>query len=281
MAAMALVLSGCVSSQDTASTVLDHVELQASAPLAPSAAIPTTPTTAAPPTRPGWLGSRPLDILPDGSVEPQSTPPELLQRAFPTEDSLPAPPSDAFASTVSAFEGEPLARSTYGDDCPVPADDLRYLTMTFWGFDGLHHTGEMVVHADWADQVVSVFAALDAARFPIEEMRLVTPADLENPPTGDTNNTTAYVCRAVTGGTRWSDHALGTAIDINPFHNPYGSGDLVLPELAAAYLDRGVVEPGMVMSDGVVVEAFTEIGWQWGGNWRTLKDYQHFSVSGR
>ena len=27
--------------------------------------------------------------------------------------------------------------------------------------------------------------------------------------------------------------------------------------------------------------AFAAIGWGWGGNWRTLKDYMHFSLTGR
>jgi hypothetical protein len=30
-----------------------------------------------------------------------------------------------------------------------------------------------------------------------------------------------------------------------------------------------------------VVRAFAAIGWEWGGDWTSLKDYQHFSLSGR
>ena len=55
----------------------------------------------------------------------------------------------------------------------------------------------------------------------------------------------------------------------------------MLPELASTYLDRDDVRPGMITPDGVVVRAFAAIGWTWGGTWSSLKDYQHFSQSGR
>ena len=72
----------------------------------------------------------------------------------------------------------------------------------------------------------------------------------------------------------------GLAIDVNPFQNPYTKGDLVLPELASSYLDRGRVRPGMITPDGPVVQAFSAIGWTWGGTWHSLKDLQHFSQNG-
>ena len=76
-------------------------------------------------------------------------------------------------------------------------------------------------------------------------------------------------------------HAYGLAIDVNTFHNPYVKGDLVLPELATAYLDRSNVRPGMILPGDAVVEAFAAMGWEWGGEWNTLKDYMHFSENGR
>jgi hypothetical protein len=70
-------------------------------------------------------------------------------------------------------------------------------------------------------------------------------------------------------------------VDLNPFQNPYHRDDLVLPELASAYLDRDWPRPGMVRPDGPAVRAFASVGWEWGGAWSTLKDYQHFSIDGR
>jgi len=169
---------------------------------------------------------------------------------------------------------------TWQPGCPVRLTDLRYLTVAFWGFDGRRHTGELVVNARVAGDVVRVFRRLHAARFPIEEMRLITTADLDAPPTGDGNNTAGFVCRRARGQSRWSAHAHGLAIDLNPFQNPFHRRDLVLPELASAYLDRSRVRPGMVLRGGVAVRAFAGIGWTWGGTFRQPVDPMHFTATG-
>jgi hypothetical protein len=170
--------------------------------------------------------------------------------------------------------------ASWSERCPVRLEDLRYLTVSFVGFDDRAHTGELVVAARVADGVVEVFRRLYEQRFPVEEMRLPTTADLEAAPTGDGNNTAAYVCRAARGQKRWSAHALGLAVDVNPFHNPLVRRDLVVPELAGAYADRDRVLPGMHRPGGPAVRAFADIGWTWGGTWRSSKDYMHFSATG-
>jgi len=252
-----------------------------------TAATTTTPTSGAGsttpplPTRPPWLGQRTLPTDDDGNAPPQTTPAELADRRFATVDLL-APPADGlFRATVDPLEGDPLRRSTWSESCPVAVDDLRYLTLGFWGFDGLAHTGEMIVNAEVAEDIVGVFQALFEARFPIEEMRITTQAEVDAPPIGDGNNTGAFVCRAAVGSSRFSEHAYGLAVDINPFHNPYVKGDVVLPELAAVYTDRENVRPGMIIEGDAVVAAFDAAGWGWGGRWSSLKDYQHFSLRDR
>ena len=250
--------------------------------LNPSPAPPSaSPAAPAPPAAPGWrLGARPLPLRPDGYGQVLPTPPELVERRLPTPDRLPPPASGGYESTVVPVPVEVLARSTWRPDCPVRLDELRYLTMSFWGFDGRPHTGEMLVHAEVAHDVVGVFEELFAARFPIEEMRVVAPPRLDLPPTGDGNITSAFDCRPARGQTRFSTHAYGLAIDVNPFHNPYRRGDLVLPELASAYLDRDWERPGMLAEGGVVVQAFDAIGWEWGGRWSSPLDLMHFSATG-
>jgi hypothetical protein len=128
--------------------------------------------------------------------------------------------------------------------------------------------------------VVAAFRQLFATGVPIEEMRLPTTADVRAKPTGDGNNTAAYVCRAARGQTRFSQHAYGLAIDVNPFVNPDIRGNLVLPELASAYRDRTWHRPGMFLAGSTAVRAFTSHGWGWGGTWHSSKDYMHFSVNG-
>jgi len=232
-------------------------------------------------SRPDWLGTRPLPLRPDGFGEVQPTPRELRDRRLPTVDVLEPPPDGAFHGSVSEVPPDVVARSTWSADCPVEVGDLRYLLVAFWGFDDRPHTGELIVHASVAEDVLGVFARLHELRFPIEEMRVVDAPELDAPPTGDGNNTSGFTCRTVVGGTSLSEHAYGRAVDINPFHNPYllPRRDLVIPELASAYTDREWVRPGMVTPE--VVAAFGDIGWGWGGHWTSSKDWMHFSESGR
>jgi hypothetical protein len=225
-----------------------------------------------------------LPRRPDGYGEIRPTPPSLRNRRYPTADLLPPPAGGRFEGTVAAVAPAIRARmgTSYSPGCPVALSDLRYVTVSFHGFDDAVHTGELVVAASAASSLVRVFRRLFRAGYPIEEMRLPETTDLEAPPTGDGNNTAAFVCRPTTGqSSGFSAHAYGLAIDVNPFLNPYVRGDLVLPERASAYLDRSRVRPGMIEPGDVVVRAFAAVGWSWGGDFSSLKDYQHFSATGR
>jgi hypothetical protein len=255
---------------------------------APSA--PSTPDAPATPEsepvnrwvteRPPWLHERELPEGPEGFGPAQPTPPILRNRRFATPDILPRPRFKGYRATITPVPREVLERSTWRPKCPVGVDDLSYLTMTFWGFDRERHTGEMIVNAAVADDVATVFEAIYEARFPIEEMRVITLKEQRAPITGDTNITSSFECRPVTLGDSWSQHSYGLALDINSFHNPYWRGDLVAPELATAYVNREWRRPGMIFEGDPVVRAFDSIGWGWGGRWSSLKDWMHFSQNG-
>jgi hypothetical protein len=253
---------------------------QAPTTIAATTTLPQTTTTVSPYARPDWLGTRPLPLRPDEHGEVQPTPAELADRRLETPDVLPPPKSDLFDWTLGPIPDDVLARSSWVPECPVAVDDLVYITVSHWGFDEEYHTGEIIVNAAVGEDVVSVFRELHAAQFPIEQMRVITKEEIDAHPTGDWNDTTSFVCRPAVGSNRWSWHAFGLAIDINPFHNPYLKGDLVLPELASAYLDRADVRPGMIGPEDIVVEAFRSVGWSWGGDWNSLKDWMHFSEPG-
>jgi hypothetical protein len=91
----------------------------------------------------------------------------------------------------------------------------------------------------------------------------------------------SFNCRPVTNGTTLSQHSFGWAIDINPLENPYVNGDgTVLRRAAKPFRDRARVRPGMILPGDLVVRSFARIGWSWGGDWHTLKDYMHFSLTG-
>ena len=92
------------------------------------------------------------------------------------------------------------------------------------------------------------------------------------------DNTSGFNCRFVGGTSRWSMHAYGGAIDVNPLENPYVRGSTVSPPAGRAYLDRSGYRPGMAVAGGVLVRAFAAAGWKWGAS---FGDYQHFSTTGR
>jgi hypothetical protein len=242
----------------------------------PPAALPGTGATPAP----AWLGTRVLPTGPDGFGIASTTPPELRDRRIITVDVLPPPADGRFHSRIVPVPAAVAKRSSWSASCPVKLSQLRYVTVSFRGFDGRAHTGELLVNADAASAMVKVFARLFAAGFPIERMQITTKAERDAPPTGDGNNTSAFVCRTAVGDRAWSQHAYGRAVDVDPFQNPYIKGDVVLPELARAYTDRTWARPGMIYARGPVVAAFRSVGWGWGGNFKTLKDYMHFSANG-
>lgn len=231
---------------------------------------------------PPWLGTRRLPRTKGGYGEVRRTPRVMRVRRWNTRDSIPALPGKGFKAVVAnPAPKRVIGRSTWRPGCPVGQADLAWIRMTYWGFDKARHSGELLVNGSVAGDVVDVFRHLYRARFPIESVGIVRRADLHAPPTGDGNVTGSFACRPIRGGTAYSEHAYGLAVDLNPFQNPYRNGDVALPELASAYLDRAWVRPGMIMPGGPAVRAFASIGWEWGGDWSRLKDYQHFSANGR
>jgi hypothetical protein len=167
--------------------------------------------------------------------------------------------------------------------CPVPIDDLRLLTLDHWAFDGTVHRGELVVNGQQAETVLGVFETLFRAGFPIERMELVDAYEADDDRSMAANNTSAFNCRRVTGNPDvWSEHSYGWAIDVNPIQNPYvTAGGAVLPPAGQAYVDRSLRAPGMIHDGDAVTSAFIAAGWEWGGHWTSIKDYQHFSKTGR
>jgi D-alanyl-D-alanine carboxypeptidase len=213
---------------------------------------------------------------------------EPSRQTEPTRDPQPTREPARFTATVSRIDPglEERMRFSHRASCPVPLDRLRHLTVTHVRFDGRPATGELVVHEDHADALVGVFRELYDAGWPIRRMRLVDDYRGDDDLSMAADNTSAYNCRRVAGTDRWSDHAYGRAIDLNPVENPYVTGSSFVPPEGARFarLDRSAdadVPRGVIRADDVVVRAFARIGWEWGGYWSSAKDYQHFSATGR
>jgi D-alanyl-D-alanine carboxypeptidase len=190
-----------------------------------------------------------------------------------------APASPGFVGRISEVTRADL-RYSWKPGCPVGPSQLRRLELSHWDFAGRRRIGSIVVRSTAARDVVSVFRKLYAARFPIRRLRPVEAYKGSDDASMAADNTSGFNCRFVSGTRRWSQHAYGLAIDLNPVENPYVHGGLVEPPAGRRYLDRSRRRPGMVVSGDVVVRAFASIGWRWGGYWTSAKDYQHFSATG-
>jgi D-alanyl-D-alanine carboxypeptidase len=190
-------------------------------------------------------------------------------------------PPPPFAHSVSHVTAAQLPYS-WRPGCPVAPAQLRRVRMTYWGFDGRAQVGALVVKASAVGDVVRVFRRLYVARFPIRRLRPIDAYHAVDERSLAADNTAGFNCRYVIGPgpKRWSSHAYGLAIDVNPVENPYLEGGRVHPRRGRVYLDRKRVRPGMAVRGGVLVRAFAAVGWQWGGRWTGSPDYQHFSKTG-
>jgi hypothetical protein len=169
-------------------------------------------------------------------------------------------------------------RHSYRAGCPVVPADLRSVHVSHWDFEGRSRQGTIVVARRVAPQVLRVFRFLWAAGFPIRRLRPVSAYGGSDERSMAADNTSGFNCRYVRGTTRWSMHAYGEAIDVNPVENPYVQGARVSPPAGRAFLDRSRYRKGMATRDSALVAAFLAAGWKWGAS---FGDYQHFSTTGR
>jgi hypothetical protein len=186
-----------------------------------------------------------------------------------------APPQ--FAARIEPVRWADL-RHSYRAGCPVGPPELRALRISYWGFDGRPHQGSIVVARRVAEDVVDVFRQLWRGRFPIRRLQPVSVYRGSDDASMAADNTSGFNCRFVGGTSRWSMHAYGEAVDVNPVENPYVRGSTVSPAAGRDYLDRSSYRNGMGVRGGVLVRAFASVGWSWGAS---FGDYQHFSTTGR
>ena len=199
-------------------------------------------------------------------------------------------PADTAQTTGFSFQArhigpelrERMMGRSWRRGCPVPLRRLRHLRVAHQDFDGDRRVGELVVHRSAVAAMRTVFRRLYRAELPIRRMRLVDDYGADDHASIEADNTSAFNCRRVTGGRRWSEHAYGRAIDVNPIENPYVFPDgTTSHRRSRPYLRRDRIRPGMAYAGGPLVRAFRKAGWEWGGRWSGAKDYQHFSATGR
>lgn len=162
------------------------------------------------------------------------------------------------------------------DNATIGFDELRYLTVFHYDYEGNIKKGELVCNKAIANDLLFIFRALFSKAYPINSIRLVDDFDASDEASMQANNTSCFNYRTVARSKTLSKHAFGMAVDINPFENPYVKGSFVQPSTAGVYVDRNKDFPHKIDEEDFCKEVFESFGFRWGGHWRSVKDYQHF-----
>ena len=169
--------------------------------------------------------------------------------------------------------------------CTVPYEDLHYVRLLYVDFNGETQTGELICNKAIAQDMVEIFYELYLNDYRIERIRLIDEYGGDDTLSMEDNNTSCFNYRVVDGTDSLSKHALGCAIDINPFYNPYvvfnrpTQGETYIsPKGSEIYADRSRSFPYKIDENDLCYRLFTAHGFTWGGNWNSSKDYQHFQI---
>jgi hypothetical protein len=183
------------------------------------------------------------------------------------------PPFEAKITPLPWYVKRLMTIRLWHPGCPVGFNELAYINLSYWGYDNKKHDGVLITNKKVAQEMVEIFKILYENRFPIGNM---SPTYIGLPFLTLNNNTESFICRSVREVNAVSFHSYGYAIDINPLVNPEVRGNVVLPAEGRQYTDRTHAQPGMIIKNDVVYKAFIDRNWQWGGDWKHLKDYMQF-----
>ena len=174
--------------------------------------------------------------------------------------------------------------NSWREGCPVTLTNLRYIQVDYLNFTKNISRGEIIVHKDVAEEVVAIFEELYNMNYAINQMHLVSDFNGDDWKSIEADNTSAFNCRPTTGNKKkWSKHAYGKAIDINPIANPYISKTGHISHNASQRYRKRVhknlsnlEDRALLLKSDPATIAFKSYGWKWGGDWNSIKDYQHF-----
>lgn len=169
---------------------------------------------------------------------------------------------------------------SYKEQCVIPRQELRYIKVLHIDIDGNIKLGELVVNKSISSDIITIFRKLYHAQYPIEKIVLVDNYNADDDASMRDNNSSAFNYRYIPAGGRLSAHSRGMAIDINPLYNPYikqySDHTLIAPKEGSAYTNRQKSFPYKLTKDDLCCQLFIQHGFEWGGDYKTIKDYQHF-----
>jgi len=160
-----------------------------------------------------------------------------------------------------------------GQRIPVSVKvNLTLINVFYYGFDEKLHHGQLVVHKEVAEDVREIFEIIRQIHFPIEKVVPICEYKWSDDESMQDNNSSSFNYRFISGSKILSKHASGLAIDLNPKQNPYIKNGITSPAGSVYNIDA----KGTITADSRIAEEFKKRGWTWGGDWKSLKDYQHF-----
>ncbi len=171
---------------------------------------------------------------------------------------------------------------SFKKDCRVPRSELRYIHVLHVGFDGKDKEGEIIANRRIAKDLLDIFKELYGKRYQIERVKLVDEYGANDEISMQNNNSSCFNYRVIARTNRISKHGLGLAIDINTLYNPYVNnhdGKIIIePSTAGDYVDRSKDFPHKIDKNDLCYKLFVKKGFEWGGDWDSPKDYQHFEI---
>lgn len=203
-----------------------------------------------------------------------------IQEDFPMADRVTYQPGFYYESLSDDIKSRITGISYPKEGCAIPYEDLRYVSVLHYDLDGKEQIGELICNQAIAEDMVEIFYELYQIEYPIEQIRLIDEYSGDDTLSMMDNNSSSFNYRVIEGTTRLSKHALGMAIDINPFYNPYvtypNGIERISPVGSEPYADRDAVFSFKITHDDPAYKLFIEHGFEWGGDWKSSKDYQHF-----
>lgn len=168
-------------------------------------------------------------------------------------------------------------------DIAITYDDLRYVKVKYYDFYDEVQDGEIICNKLIAQDIVDIFYELYLNGYQIEKIKLIDEYGGDDTLSMEDNNTSSFNYRVVENTTSLSKHALGLAIDINPFYNPYlvfggnpDGTDYISPKGSESFVNRDLDFDHKIDKNDLCYKLFKAHGFTWGGDWKSCKDWQHF-----
>ncbi len=181
--------------------------------------------------------------------------------------------NDSTAEKIIVDSDYSIEDATRGIEIPSGIrKKLVIVKVQYFSFDNKLHEGQVVISGDLRSDIEKIFTKIKEEKFPVAKVIPVSHYGWDDEKSMEDNNTSAFNYRFIAGTKKLSNHSFGRAIDINPLLNPYIRKDLHQPE-GSVY---DTTQPGTITKSTFLVKEFKKLGWDWGGNWKDRKDYQHF-----